>query len=156
MDKKKCYKIWMNCGADSNTWSELLALWMLLLLARSFHIDNIQIIGDSRIIIEWALEKYSLWVMLISPWMANVKHLIEESIVISFSHIYRDYSHLTDGLSKLSVQSREGFNFIECWENIKSKYNFFSNSWYFLSSKLPFFGGFVALDHNFWTNKGVS
>jgi len=42
-------------GSGSNTRSELLALWTLLWLAIYKHIDILHVIGDSKVIIDWAV-----------------------------------------------------------------------------------------------------
>ena len=50
------YSVKWNCGFGTNTRAELLALWSILHLANSMGIDAIQIVGDSRIIVDWFRE----------------------------------------------------------------------------------------------------
>ena len=48
------YNIMWNCGNGTNTRFEMLALWSLLYYARTLDIDTIQIVGDSKVIVDWA------------------------------------------------------------------------------------------------------
>jgi len=45
------YKWIFNCGSGTNTREELLGAWATLYLASRLHLDTLQILGDSRIII---------------------------------------------------------------------------------------------------------
>lgn len=57
------FHIICNCGKGTNTHGALLALWVLLWDAKRFHVDGIQITGDSKAIIEWITNKSRLQVL---------------------------------------------------------------------------------------------
>jgi ribonuclease HI len=43
-------------GKGTNTKVEIIALWGLLWLARKLKLDNLQVLGDSKVITSWASE----------------------------------------------------------------------------------------------------
>jgi len=47
------FKIKMNCGRETNTGGELLVLWCILLFASYKKVTRLQLVGDSKIIIDW-------------------------------------------------------------------------------------------------------
>jgi hypothetical protein len=53
-------KWYINCRADTNTKVELMGLWATLTLASLWAIDQIQILGDSKVIIDWINQKGQL------------------------------------------------------------------------------------------------
>jgi hypothetical protein len=59
------YKWLLNCGPDTNTRAELLGVWALLSLASRLSIQELHVMGDSKIIIDWLRERgayrSSLW-----------------------------------------------------------------------------------------------
>ena len=46
--------LWMGCGKGTNTRVELMALWGLLLFDLHKNIIDLQVAGDSRIVVDWA------------------------------------------------------------------------------------------------------
>jgi ribonuclease HI len=46
------YRWMINCGSGSNTRAKLLGVWALLTLANRLHIYDLQVFGDSRIVID--------------------------------------------------------------------------------------------------------
>jgi len=54
------YKWTFNCGKGTNTREKLLRVWVTLTLARRLHIVDMQIMGDSKIVIEWLNKKGNL------------------------------------------------------------------------------------------------
>jgi hypothetical protein len=47
-------------GEGSNNWTELNALWLLLRTATEYEADKIQIMGDSKVVIDWINSKHNL------------------------------------------------------------------------------------------------
>ena len=45
--------LWMGAGRGKNAWVDLLALWGLLWYLRRRIVGQVQIVGDSKAIIEW-------------------------------------------------------------------------------------------------------
>lgn len=48
------FSIWMGCGMGTNTREKLLSLWALLKFAINVGIVSFQVMGDSKVIIDWA------------------------------------------------------------------------------------------------------
>lgn len=54
------YFVWINGGKRSNTKAEVLGCWILLLLVISLKIGDMQVYGDSQVVIECVLGKNRL------------------------------------------------------------------------------------------------
>jgi hypothetical protein len=54
------FKWYINCGAGTNTKAELMGVWATLTLANLWSIQKIQILGDSKVIIDWINQKGNL------------------------------------------------------------------------------------------------
>lgn len=70
------YELSLGCGMGSNTRAELLALWCLLHFMCPFHLSNVQIYGDSSIIIGWAMESNVLKVASLDQWKRKIRLLM--------------------------------------------------------------------------------
>ena len=57
-----CYNDW-GLAEALITFSELLALWLLLLMARRLDIREIQIFGDSRVVIDTGIMRYQAYML---------------------------------------------------------------------------------------------
>jgi ribonuclease HI len=62
------YKWTINCGAGTNTRTELLGVWALLTSASRLFISEISVLGDSRIFIVWLNGKGTLQVVTLKSW----------------------------------------------------------------------------------------
>jgi hypothetical protein len=99
---------------DVELWSrhkhqrELLGVWALLSLAIRLHIYDLQVVGDSKIIIDWLNRKCDLQVMGLAFWKDRIKALILEFSALDFSHTYRDFNQEADELSKQALELPEG------------------------------------------------
>jgi ribonuclease HI len=47
------YRSTFNCGMGTNTRDELLGVWASLTLAYKLDIDHLQVLGDSKILVDW-------------------------------------------------------------------------------------------------------
>jgi hypothetical protein len=63
INKHTVFKWTFNCGLGTNTRVELLGVWALLTLASRLHILDLQVFGNSRIIIDWLNKKGNLQVI---------------------------------------------------------------------------------------------
>jgi ribonuclease HI len=54
------YSIKLNCGTGTNTRGELLALWSLLFFSLHKQVSCLQLIGDSKVIVDWFSYKNNL------------------------------------------------------------------------------------------------
>jgi ribonuclease HI len=62
INDKTSIKWTFNCGPGTNTREEFLGVWATLLLATRLHITNLQVFGDSKIIIDWCNSRGKLQV----------------------------------------------------------------------------------------------
>jgi hypothetical protein len=51
------YRWYFNCGAGTNTKAELMGVWASLFIAKHLDIQDIQLLGDSKVIIDWLKKK---------------------------------------------------------------------------------------------------
>jgi ribonuclease HI len=101
-------KWFINCGAGSNTKTELMGLWATLTLATFWSIKQLQILGDSRVIIDWINHKSNLHAVNIECWKQKTMELAKNFKYISFQHVYRVHSKEVDALSKRALNEVEG------------------------------------------------
>jgi ribonuclease HI len=94
------FRIKMNCGSGTNTRGELLALWCLLYFASHKKISKLNLVGDSKVIIDWFSNKNDLQVVSLLPWMARIRVLSRNFSQLRAKHIYRAYNQEVDQLSK--------------------------------------------------------
>lgn len=97
------FKLPMDVGRGSNTKTELLALWGLLFFANQRMITDLQILGDSKFIIDWALDKHQIHVINLDHWMNWDRTLKEQFRSLMFQHIYREFNREADDLSKQAM-----------------------------------------------------
>jgi ribonuclease HI len=101
-------KWFINCGAGSNTKAELMGLWVTLTLATIWSINKLQILGDSKVIIDWINQIGNLQAVNIDCWKQKMKDLAKNFKDISFQHIYRVHNKEADLLSKRVLNEIEG------------------------------------------------
>ena len=58
------FTLQMGCGKGTTTRREFLELWGLLYFAQTKHISNLQVVKDSKVIVDWVLQKGQLQVVL--------------------------------------------------------------------------------------------
>jgi ribonuclease HI len=110
-------KWFLNCGAGTNTKAELLGLWATLTLATLWSIEKIQILGDSKVIIDWIKQQGQLHAVNIECWKIKTMELASKFKDISFQHIYRDHNKEADLLSKRALKEIKGRLSVYHWEN---------------------------------------
>jgi len=109
------YKWTFNCGPTTNTREELLGAWATLFLASRFHIETLQILGDSRIIIEWLSNKGDLQAISLLAWKDRIRTLQFSFNNLSYKHIYWAQNNTTNQLSKEALQKKEGIITYNHW-----------------------------------------
>jgi ribonuclease HI len=85
-----------NCGPGTNTRAEFLGVWETLLLASRLHIYNLQVLGDSRIVIDWCNNRGKLQVIALNCWKVRFRELFQYFNKLSFNHIYRELNMEAD------------------------------------------------------------
>ena len=87
-------------GEGTNNKVEILALYMLLLLAHDKGVQKLQIFGDSMIIINWINQTQRCHNIQLNPILEEVAQLKTTFNQISFTHIYREQNQQADTCSK--------------------------------------------------------
>ena len=116
ISEKFASKWTFNCGPGTNTRAKLLGVWETLILASRLHIFDIQVFGDSKIIIDWCNCKGKLQVISSDSWKVKIRFLSKTFSSLSFSHIHREYNKEVDILSKKAHKMQEGKISYNQWE----------------------------------------
>ena len=94
------FSLKMGCGQSSNTRAQLLALWVLLVIAKIIGLPYLNIRGDSSSIINWFTGRADLSALNLDSWCKNIRYL-ESSFLFFYScHMYREFKGKADALSK--------------------------------------------------------
>jgi ribonuclease HI len=125
INEQCCYKWFLNCGSGTNTRAELLGAWALLSLASRLSIQEIHVLGDSKIIIDWLRGKGRLQVITLDCWKDRLTALINHFHKISFAHVYRDDNKVVDSLSKQALNRDPGkLIYFQCVEEHEGPHMF--------------------------------
>lgn len=90
-------------GRASNNKVNVFTLWLLLTSAKQKGCRNIQVIGDSKLVIDWASQKCHVKNIRLGPIVNIVKELIVSLDQICFSHIYGKLNSIAYELSKQEI-----------------------------------------------------
>jgi ribonuclease HI len=77
-----------------------MALKLLLQLAQEHGVQQIQIFGDSLLVIKWIRKEAQIRNFTLQPLYDDIQMQMTTFSHISLSHIYRDMNNIVDGLSK--------------------------------------------------------
>jgi ribonuclease HI len=92
----------------TNTREELLGVWASLSLAHRLSIDQLQVFGDSKTLIDWLKFKRNLQVSSLVGWMDKIQDLITFFNTIKFDHIYSKENEEAYKLSKKPLHVPKG------------------------------------------------
>jgi ribonuclease HI len=95
-------------GLSTNNRAELYALWILLKSALEQKVKRIQILGDSKRVLDWENGKSNITNLLSRPIMDRIQVLKGDFDGVSFIHVYREFNHKADTLSKEALTVQEG------------------------------------------------
>lgn len=90
-------------GNGTNNFVKIMALKLLLTLAKDRRMDQIQVFGDSKVIINWINGIYHVKSLLLMPIKDMIDRLGHTFIHISITHVYREYNLELDILSKAGL-----------------------------------------------------
>lgn len=76
-------------GAGTNNRAEFIALWTLSEAAVKKDIKKLQVLGDSKLVIEWAKQKVNVQDIRLEPLLRDIKLSYQSFEWLSFSHIFR-------------------------------------------------------------------
>jgi len=108
------YNWTFNCGPSTNTGEKLLGAWATLFLASRLHIDVLQILGYSRIIIEWLNSRGDLQAISLLAWKDRIRLIQSTFKKIIYNHIYRENNKVFNELSKTTLKKN--------WESSHTTY----------------------------------
>jgi len=94
------YKVKMGLGAATNNFSELITLQHLLHFSLGHHCINLNIFGDSNIIINWFINITACHIHTLSNILNEVNIFKAQFNNISCNHIYREHNKSAYQLSK--------------------------------------------------------
>ena len=83
-------------------------LWSLLICAKFWGIKDLQVLGDSRVIINWAMGEAQVKSLELHHWLENTKSLMKDFSFLSFNHVYRELNLEADTLSKIDLGKMDG------------------------------------------------
>jgi len=89
-----------NCGRGTNTRAKLLGAWATIMLANHLSLHRIHVLGDSKVVIDWLLNKGILQVCSVEGCKSRIKVMLKKFQSIIFHHIFRSYNTEVDTLSK--------------------------------------------------------
>ena len=90
-------------GQATNNKAKLSALWATLKVARSNHIQDILIFGDSKVVVDWENGKNIIRAPHLQHLLAEIQELKAKFRRISFSHIYQELNAEVYSLSKQAL-----------------------------------------------------
>ena len=87
---------------------EILDLWGLLFYENHIRVDKMQVVGDSKMIVDQVNRKCTLQVLFLESWELKIKELQEGFQELHLSRIYKEFNILADSLSKETLALEEG------------------------------------------------
>jgi hypothetical protein len=72
------------------------------------NIDQLHVLGDSKIVIDWLHNRGTLQVTSLMGWLNRILELKNSFNIIRFVHIYREENGEADTLSKKELQMPKG------------------------------------------------
>ena len=100
-------------GHASNNKVELSSLWDTLRVAQNSQIQEIQIFGDLKVVIDWANEQNNIRAPHLQHLLTEIQSLKSSFRRISFGHFYRELNMEADSLSKQALAYHPGLIEIE-------------------------------------------
>ena len=100
LSKEHYFHLKLGYGHSTNTRSELLALWVLLVLSKLIGLPYLHIRGDSSTIINWFNGKASLETLELAGWGHEIMTLCTYFSHLKTSHVYREFNVQVESLSK--------------------------------------------------------
>ena len=79
-------------GRDTNTKSELMALWATLKMEKDKQISKLNIHGDTKTVIEWAQERNTIRAPHLQNLLRTIRSMLSCFAALNFDHVYREYN----------------------------------------------------------------
>jgi len=91
-----CYVL----GSSTNNRVEFISLWTLLEATIKKDVKKMQVLGDSKLVIEWAKQKIKVQDIRLESLLKDIKFPFRSFEWISFSHILQEVNEKENSLSK--------------------------------------------------------
>jgi hypothetical protein len=86
---------------------------VLLFFARVQKLEHLQVYGDSKLMIDWALNKCSFKMAALDFWQRRICNLKVDFTRLDSAHVYREFNVEVDCLSFQASSLEEGKLFIQ-------------------------------------------
>ena len=96
-------------GVGTNNLAELYALKLLLILALDKQLSNIQVFGDSLLVINWITGKFRIHNLQLAQILQEVIRLLNLFEQADFKHIYRERNASADSLANDGGKVLDGY-----------------------------------------------
>jgi ribonuclease HI len=87
-------------GRGTNKRDKLIALWTLLETTKKKDIQKLQVLGDSKLVIDWAQVKIVIQNTNLATFMREIQQAFQSFEWLTFHHILREINTKEDELSK--------------------------------------------------------
>ena len=104
-------------GKGTNTRGELIALWCLSAFANEKEVQFLQVAGDSKVVVDWLVNRDRLQVLNLESWKQKTKHLVDRFTHLECQHIYRFYNQEAVDMSKKALFLSEGTLVVQEYKN---------------------------------------
>jgi hypothetical protein len=94
-----------------------LGVWATLTLDTHLSLQKLQVLRDSKVVIEWITNRGRLQASAIKGWKLRTRELLKNFKEISIYHIFREFNKEADHLSKQAIHEPEGRITYFKWEN---------------------------------------
>jgi ribonuclease HI len=103
------YVRWIfNCGEGSNTKDELVGPWEAFIMEKLLDIHHIQMLADSKMVIDLLERKGKLHATKIEGWKRRIWDLATKFQGTYFQHIFKESNEEVDKLSKQALEAPKG------------------------------------------------
>jgi ribonuclease HI len=107
---------------NTNNRAELIGLWNLLEAAKENDIQRLRVFVDSKMVIDWAMNKINIQNIRLEPIMREIRETFNSFSWLSFHHILRELNSKADKLSKDAVLLNPGtFSLYEFHDGVETE-----------------------------------
>jgi ribonuclease HI len=101
---------------------EFIALWTLLNVAKEKDLRKLQVMGDSKLVIEWAQGRVNIQNIHLSNILRDIRLTFQDFEWLSFHHIPRELNSKADELSKEALELHSGtYAYYEYKEGVEAE-----------------------------------
>lgn len=109
-------------GGGANNRVEFVSLWTLLEVAKRKDLRKLQVLGDSKLVIDWAQGKVNVQNTKLANVLREIKLAFQSFKWLSFHHVLRELNSKANELSEEALElQKRAFEFYEYFEGIETK-----------------------------------